>query len=51
MLPLDPHIELVNIKFDKYVFIDDTEKQLMKKDTVLFKNYKNKYCHIEHVEN
>ena len=47
MLPLDPHVEIVNTQFPKYVVIEETEHQEMNPEGVLFKEtFQNNYCYL-----
>ena len=48
-LPLTDHIEIVSIKFPKYISIQETKCNVMKRDAVLFrKEYYNEYCYLEY---
>jgi hypothetical protein len=48
MLPLDPHIEVVNLKFPQYIPIEETEVQVLKLSAILFKEkFYNNYCYLE----
>ena len=47
MLPLDPHVDVVNTQFPKYVVIEETENQSMNSEGVLFKEkFQNNYCYL-----
>ena len=48
MLPLDPHIEIVNLKFPKYVPIEETDSKVFNQSAVLFREkFQNNYCYLE----
>lgn len=48
MLPLDPHIEIVNQKFPQYIPIEETKAQVFNQAAVLFKEkFQNNYCYLE----
>ena len=52
MLPLDPHIEIVNLKFPKHISIDETDCQALKQEGILFREkYQNNYCYLRLKEN
>ena len=46
-LPLDPHAEIINSKFPKYIPIEETECQAFNEKGVLFKEpHQNNYCFL-----
>lgn len=48
MLPLDPHIEIVNLKFSQYIQIEETEAQIFDLSGVLFRaKFQNNYCYLK----
>lgn len=48
MLPLTPHIEVVNLKFPQYIPIEETELQVFDLSGVLFRaKFQNNYCYLK----
>lgn len=48
MKPLDPYIEIIEIKFPKYIPVEETSCQAFKLDAILFREqFQNNYCYLE----